>query len=96
MITETAYYLFFGFSMVSMVLLLYHVWGMCAWSNIKEERRTSAIFLAPFLPFIPEMFTENGKYHRSRAGRYLIWVVIFLAVTIFIDSYRRGLIPGGP
>jgi hypothetical protein len=96
MITEIAYYLFFGFSMVSMVLFLYHVWGMCTWRNIREERRTLAIFLAPFLPFMSEVFTEKGKAHRSRAGWYLIWVVIFLAVTIFIDSYRRGLILGRP
>ena len=96
MITEIAYYLFFSFSMVSMVLLLYHWWGICLSSNILEEKRTLAIFLAPFVPFMPEMFTENGKYHRRRVGWYLIWVVIFLTITIFIDSYRRGLILGGP
>jgi hypothetical protein len=91
---EIAYYLFFGFSMVSMALLLYHSWGML--HNIREEKRTLATFLAPFLPLIPEMFTENGKYHRRWAGWYLICLVIFLTISIFVDSYRRGLILGGP
>jgi hypothetical protein len=63
MIIENAYYLFFGSTMVSMTLLLYHWWGMLR--NIREEKRTLATFLAPFVPFMPEMFTEIGNRNYS-------------------------------
>jgi uncharacterized membrane protein YkgB len=80
--------------MLSMVLLLYHWWGVLR--NVREERQSLAPFVAPFLLLMPEMFTEKGKYHRRWVLRYIVCVVISVTVGILIDSYRRGLILGGP
>ena len=87
-IAEIAYYLFFFISMAVMVLFLYHNWGML--HHIREDKRILAPFLAPFVPFMPGMFTEKGAYHRKRVGWYLICLVILLPFLVFIDWIRRG------
>jgi hypothetical protein len=94
MITEIAFNLFLGFGVVSMFLVFYHLWRLD--HNIREDKRTLAFFLMDFVPFMPGVLTEKGKYHRRRAGWYLVCALLFFAVTIFIDSYRRGLIHGSP
>lgn len=92
--TEIILGLFVGFGLVCFFLILYHSWRMD--QNIREEKRTLAFFLMDFIPFMPGLLTEKGNYHRRRAGWYLICAVICLAIIIFIDSYRRGLIHGLP
>jgi len=91
--SEIAFDLVVSISGVFMCLLYYHVWRMH--DNVREEKLTLAFFLMDFIPFKP-VLTDKGKYHRRRAGWYLICLAICFAIAFFIDRYRRGLILGGP
>jgi hypothetical protein len=85
---DVAYYLSFSVTMLCMVLLLRHTWGVL--QNIREEKRMLASFLAPFILFMPGLLTEKGNYHRTRIGWFLIWLLVFLTLCIFLDRHRRG------
>jgi hypothetical protein len=82
---EIAFDLIVTFGGVLMLLLSYHVWRMQ--QNIQEEKHTLlAILLMDFLPYKP-VYTEKGKYHRRRAGWYLICLVIYFVVCFAVSFF---------
>src|SRR5262249_23768178 len=85
---DVAYYIVSVIAMAFMGFFLYHWWGLL--HNVREDKRMLANFLAPFVPFIPGMFTDKGIYHRERVGRYLICLLILLPLLVFIDWLKRG------
>jgi hypothetical protein len=74
--------------LVSVLMVIANVIGMIF--QVRPERETLSHFVAPFLPLLPRMFTEQGARCRRRFWLYLVLAACCVRTLIAMErSYGK-------